>query len=418
MKRNYCILAAVMMLACMAGAEYAEAQSHGHLRVAFVGDPQVDDSVELGYARNSIYKELRQRDDIDFAIILGDLVNDSMDLMGPSKESLDSLPYPWFLVPGNHDFDVYNGRKAKVRQPGRDRDLVTYKSLFGGPDTTFVAAGIRFILMNDMIFDGAEYGGGFDTAQHEYLDSVVNCSGGERLLVLATHIPYSHIKDRETADSLLSEYPGEILFVSGHTHRVRRGDVTLSSGKSFPELVPGATCGSWWRGRKDEHGIPYALQNCGAPRGYFIADFRRKGYDMEYKCVGKDNDFQSSAWAVQTDSCKRLVVNVFGGAVDGKVKVKAKGLADSRWTTLEMKGEMAPEVIEVIKERDAMSKKERRARRSEIIPLIHARSPHVWSVEIPDDAAIEQVRIRYSDPFMSFRSTVAVRQLALSAPKE
>ena len=128
------------MLACVAAAGHAEAQSHGHLKVAFVGDPQVDDSVELGYARNSIYKELRQREDIDFAIILGDLVNDSMDLMGPSKESLDSLPYPWFLIPGNHDFDVYNGRKAKVRQPGRDRDLVTYKSLFGGPDTTFVAA--------------------------------------------------------------------------------------------------------------------------------------------------------------------------------------------------------------------------------------------------------------------------------------
>lgn len=69
---------------------------------------------------------------------------------------------------------------------------------------------------------------------------------------------------------------------------------------------------------------------------------------MEYKCVGKDRDFQSSAWTVQTDSCKRLVVNVFGGAEDGNVKVKAKGLADSRWTVLEMKGEMAPEVIEVI----------------------------------------------------------------------
>ena len=109
---------------------------------------------------------------------------------------------------------------------------------------------------------------------------------------------------------------------------------------------------------------------------------------------------------------------MFGGAEDGNVKVKAKGLADSRWTALEMKGEMAPEVIEVINERDAMSKKERRARRSEIIPLTRARSPHVWSVEIPDDATLEKVRIRYSDPFMSFRSTVAVRQLALPAPKE
>ena len=31
------------------------------LRVAFVGDPQVDDSLELEFARKSIYRELMQR---------------------------------------------------------------------------------------------------------------------------------------------------------------------------------------------------------------------------------------------------------------------------------------------------------------------------------------------------------------------
>ena len=47
------------------------------LRVALVGDPQVDDSTEMGYARRSVYRELRGRRDLDMCIFLGDLVNDN-----------------------------------------------------------------------------------------------------------------------------------------------------------------------------------------------------------------------------------------------------------------------------------------------------------------------------------------------------
>ena len=35
------------------------------LRVALVGDPQVDDSTEMGYARRSVYRELYGRRDLD-----------------------------------------------------------------------------------------------------------------------------------------------------------------------------------------------------------------------------------------------------------------------------------------------------------------------------------------------------------------
>ena len=38
------------------------------LRVAFVGDPQVDNETELTYARLSIYKELRERADVKLSI--------------------------------------------------------------------------------------------------------------------------------------------------------------------------------------------------------------------------------------------------------------------------------------------------------------------------------------------------------------
>jgi len=135
------------------------------LRVAFVGDPQADGMRQLEYCRKTVYKELRERKDLDLVIVLGDLVNDDVSLLEPTKASLDSLPCPWFCVPGNHDRDVYpviDGRK-------RPRDISTYRKVIGYEDTTFVKGGIRFILMNDVRLGGKEYEGGFRDSQKVWL---------------------------------------------------------------------------------------------------------------------------------------------------------------------------------------------------------------------------------------------------------
>ena len=65
------------------------------LRVAFVGDPQVDNETELAYARRSVYRELRERKDLDLTVFLGDLANDDVNLLAPSRATLDSLPFAW-----------------------------------------------------------------------------------------------------------------------------------------------------------------------------------------------------------------------------------------------------------------------------------------------------------------------------------
>lgn len=109
------------------------------LRVAFVGDPQADGSGQVVYNQRSIFKELRTRKDLDLVIVLGDIVNDDVKLLDPSIASLDSLSVPWFAIPGNHDRDIV---------PGVPRDLKTWRERVGYVDTSFVAKGVRFVLMN------------------------------------------------------------------------------------------------------------------------------------------------------------------------------------------------------------------------------------------------------------------------------
>ena len=388
------------------------------LRVALVGDPQVDDSTEMSYARRSVYRELRGRRDLDMCIFLGDLVNDNMSLLPESVGVVDSLPYQCFMVPGNHDRDVYRGPKLSAYRP---RDLSTWRKVVGYVDTSFVRGNVRFVLMNNVRPSDSgmtDYVGGFTDRQKHWLDSVLNMGVGETrgrkpsrvgvtpaLTILATHIPFSQMKGRDSVLALVPD-TSRLLLVSGHTHSVSRDD-------SLRELIVGASCGSWWRGVRDSDGIPYALQSCGSPRGYFVADIHRDGtYDLSYKCIGRPASEQMSAWTVPSDSTGRsyrLYVNVFGGSSDGIVRISVPG---HKTCSCERSQMTAPEVEQVISLNASRSRDYRKAHRDEFIPLRRKPSPHLWQTTgLISGPLPTHVKVIYRDAHMHIRQRVPLQKL-------
>lgn len=424
---KYTLLTLALALTCtlvgsvrLSGADGGRnRQARGRvLRVALVGDPQVDDSTEMGYARRSVYRELRGRRDLDMCIFLGDLVNDNMSLLPESVGVVDSLPYQCFMVPGNHDRDVYHGPKSSMH---RQRDLSTWRKAVGYVDTSFVRGNVRFVLMNNVRPSDSgmtDYVGGFTERQKHWLDSVLNRGVGETrgrkpsrvgatpaLTILATHIPFSQMKGRDSVLALIPDI-SRLLFVSGHTHFVSRDD-------SIPELVAGAACGSWWRGVRDSDGIPYALQSCGAPRGYFIADIHRDGtYDLSYKCIGRPASEQLSAWAVSNDSTGRsyrLYINVFSGSSDGVVRISGLG---RKTYSCERSLMAAPEVEQVIRLNASRSRDYRKAHRDEFIPLRRKPSPHLWqTTDLISGPLPAHVNVIYRDAHMRIRQRVTLHKL-------
>lgn len=474
--------AVTLALTCtLAGSvQLSGAERRGRvLRVALVGDPQVDNPVEMGYARRSIYRDLRGRRDLDLCIFLGDLVNDNMSLLPESLSVIDSLPFQSFMVPGNHDRDVYRGAKSSGSM-SRPRDLSTWRKLVGYVDTSFVRGNVRFIMMNNVRHAAAgmtDYVGGFTEKQKHWLDSVLVTDvarGGKMsrgsvdrsrrpsrgkvtpaLTILATHIPFSQMKGRDSVLALIPEHT-QMLYVSGHTHFVSRDD-------SIPEVIAGATCGSWWRGVKDSDGVPYALQSCGAPRGYFVAEISRDGdYRLRYRCVGMDDEV--SVWGVRVEGdgavrpednivmgkgesegvtvkeggfvrakkdsgVYRLYINVFGGAPDGVVRMRGgrrwrivsrgNGVHDGadaqgfsrkkRDLVCERSTKTAPEVEQVIEFNASMSRDYRKSHRDEFIPLRRKPSTHLWqTTDFVSGPLPVYVNVVYRDSHMRFRQRVPV----------
>lgn len=449
------LAAATLALTCtLAGSvRLSGAERQGRvLRVALVGDPQVDNPVEMRYARRSIYRDLRGRRDLDLCIFLGDLVNDNMSLLPESLNIIDSLPFQSFMVPGNHDRDVYRGPKSSGSM-FRSRDLSTWRKLVGYVDTSFVRGNVRFIMMNNVRHAAAgmtDYVGGFTEKQKHWLDSVLvtDVARGRKmsrgsvdrsrrpsrgkvtpaLTILATHIPFSQMKGRDSVLALIPEQ-ARMLYVSGHTHFVSRDN-------SIPEVIAGATCGSWWRGVKDSDGVPYALQSCGAPRGYFVAEISRDGdYSLRYRCVGRDDEV--SVWGVREDDggVYRLYINVFGGAPDGVVRVRGgrrwrivshgnevrvDNGSDSpnafmgstrkkRYLVCERSSKTAPEVEQVIEFNASMSREYRKSHRDEFIPLRRKPSTHLWqTTDLISSPLAVYVNVVYRDSHMRFRQRVPV----------
>ena len=367
---NNIISLALTFLLCLpcaaAGIARSRGVEHGSgrpLRVALIGDPQVDNAGELDFARRSVIKELAGRKDIDLAVFLGDIVNDAPGLLTPMKQSLDSLPFPYCCIPGNHD----------------DPDV--FRSVFGYRDTSLAVRGIRFVLMDNS-------SGSLSAEQKRNLSGYLGIKSART--VLCTHIPLKFCRDSSFETVTLQN---DLLLVSAHLHRVFRE--TYQSGNE--EISVGASCGSWWRGPL-RNGIPYALMNCGAPRGYFIADFRRNGnYSLSYKAIGLP-DCEQASLARTADS---IFVNVWGGSPDAKVSLRARAGGRTIKRRCSLSHSVAPEVMEVIRPNSAAGAQWRKTHRDEFIPLRKISSSHLWSC--PAEGEIGNVVIRYRDRRMKFK---------------
>jgi len=365
-------------------------------RMAAVGDVQFDNEQEIQYTAQTLMPELMERKDLDFCLFMGDMVNDKSELLPVAKDMIAKLPAFLWTVYGNHD------RKTKTNMPQN----FPYNQDFGASSYAFNHGAVHFLILNNIYTKGkAGYEGGFSESQLAFAANDLKLVSKDRPLVIAMHIPLKYTGNQEDLLRLLKDYD-RVLILSAHTHTIGR-HFLKSSDKVFPELIVGATCGSWWTGERDEWGNPSGLMQCGSPRNYFVLDFNNETYNLKYKGIGLDPDIQMDIWVNGQDTLdahvealaelpsNTVAANVFGGSDSTVVTMQVDDLPP---ITMEKCYMVSPNVSRISflnKEKAYPTVYSRRA------ALRKQPSPHIWKMTLPEHLTpgIHSIKISARDSF-------------------
>lgn len=338
-------------------------------RVAVVGDVQVNSPDEIRLAGNTVIRELAGREDLDFVIHMGDLVNDKPSLFEDVLELWKLLPQPSWLVAGNHDLDT-------VDRSCRTAD--TFRRLTGNDVGAMFRGNKCFILLNNV--ERYEYA--VSATQMEFMSNLVRHCGAGVEFVVCQHVPMSSVKNREEFLSIFDNR--KLLILSAHAHHVFRKEWA----SNVSEVSVGASCGSWWTGERDMWGNPIALQQCGSPRNYFVFDFDSRGYSFSFKGIGLDETLQADAFF----EGEKVIVNVYGGGESTTVEYRT---GKGSWERMTKKDRLAPSVARMIALNKDGGYPTRFCRRT---PLRKGGvSTHIWEAELPEKTSPVLYEFRVTD---------------------
>ena len=369
---------------------YRQAES-SPFDVLVVGDPQPQSMRDVDHYQRDILAEL-PRYDAAFGLILGDLVDRDLSLYDPLTRATSLIGIPWYHVLGNHDMNL----DARDDQTSDE----TFERVFGPSTYAFEYADVHFIVLDDVVFRpaakdpdrAAGYRGGLTAKQLEFVANYTESIPIDERIVLLMHIPLigrdaHQVPERAALLEILARHP-HTLSISAHLHM--QGHFFLGEEEGNPGAVhhhwnsPTAS-GSWWRGRRDERGIPHATMRDGSPNGYSILTFNGLDYAIRFKPAGRPDAYQMEISApdeVTTRHSATIWANVFAGSERSTISMRIVGASreTSRpWLPMEQVREKDPRYLLVRAGEDGLLGSNEFAL-PEAIP-----STHLWQAALPQD---------------------------------
>jgi len=235
----------------------------------------------------------------DFVITGGDQIMDALDQSYGRADSLYDLYQKIsaeFLMPvhntiGNHEiFGLREKSGVSPDHPEFGKQMFGNRIGEGGTYRSFDFRGWHFVLLDGIgLTPDRQYIGMVDSLQLEWLKSDLAETGGEKPVVLVTHIPLATVATQFREGSLApnqaylvvgntreiweiaSAYPLKLV-LQGHLHLVEEimwRNVRLITG--------GAVCAAWWTG-------PFE----GWPEGYIVVDVKGDSFNWAFHPYGWD----------------------------------------------------------------------------------------------------------------------------------
>jgi hypothetical protein len=163
----------------------------------------------------------------------------------------------------------------------------------------------------------------------------------DQLVVLMMHIPLDNVVDRQELYRMIEKRPATVS-LSAHTHYMEHRLIDKADGWQGPKphhhIVNVTVCGSWWRGQKDERGIPHATMTDGSPNGYSIMEFTGREYSLDFRAASRPADYQMNIYAPETVDSNQVastvvLANVFNGSTQTEASMRVD--RQGQWKPME-----------------------------------------------------------------------------------
>lgn len=258
-------------------------------------DPQPTTDAELTFVRDDFLADAAKRP-VDFALGLGDLMNDDLALIPRYQDLMGTLGVPVWSVAGNHELNF--------RSPDDANSLETFARFFGPSRYAFMAGEAVFIVLDNVNYLGAStsktpnpreigtYRGEIGPDQLRFTANLLARIPQDRLIVIAVHIPLQGTWDGENVntsdrEALIAQLCGRknVVVLAGHMHNSDHRYFPCPKGATKAEVHQhsmSAVSGSWWSGPMDARGIPVSMQTDGGPNGYYLFEVEGTRYRTRF----------------------------------------------------------------------------------------------------------------------------------------
>jgi hypothetical protein len=360
--------------------------------VVVLGDPQPADYTDVQFFRDDVVAEMIDEPAVEkaaFGVTLGDVVSNDLSLYEPYNPVIAQLNKAWYNVIGNHD--------TNQDVPVDNLSDETWERVFGPSYYAFFHGDVLFLNLDnihwfmrewknpktDKIERRGGYIGSFGENQLDWVAKVLNHHDKDRLVVVMTHIPLMREWGAETQDAndLYNLLEGrKVLSLSAHSHTQEhvftKGHSDSLSDWEIHHLINITACGSWWKGVKDDRGIPVTTTADGVDNGYTILAINGSDYTTGFKASGKEWDYQIRIGSPvgHLGDQKQVIANVFAGSSKSQVAFRIDDGPLSEMTRTMMAD---PFMERMVKETEKISHKG---------PLdVTSRNTHIWVADLPTD---------------------------------